>query len=79
LGRILAYHVIPGELTSSQLRTGGVDTLAGGIAIRVTPERIIVNDGSVVQPNIQAANGVVHGINTVLMPRQLRQQVLNLR
>lgn len=75
LGRILAYHVVPGEVTSSEFRTGGVQTLGGGIAVRVTPERIIVNDGSVVQPNIQASNGVVHGINTVLMPREIRNQL----
>jgi uncharacterized surface protein with fasciclin (FAS1) repeats len=79
LGRILAYHVIPGEITSSQMRTGGVETLGGGISVRVNSGRVIVNDGSVVQPDIQASNGVVHGISTVLMSRELRQQVTSLR
>lgn len=79
LGRILAYHVIPGRITSGQIRTGSVTTLGGGIAMRVASGRVIVNDGSVIQPDIQAANGVVHGISRVLMSRQLRQEVVNLR
>jgi uncharacterized surface protein with fasciclin (FAS1) repeats len=79
LRRVLAYHVIPQALPSNNLTTGSVATLGGGIAVRVTPERIIVNNGSVVQPDIQAQNGVVHAINRVLLPRELREQLLSLR
>jgi uncharacterized surface protein with fasciclin (FAS1) repeats len=75
LRQVLAYHVVPGEVTSSQLQTGGVDTLNGGIAVRVTPERIVVNDGSVIRADIQASNGVVHAVNRVLLPPQIRQQL----
>jgi uncharacterized surface protein with fasciclin (FAS1) repeats len=79
LQRLLAYHVIPQELTSDQFTTGAVDVLGGTVAVRVTPERIIINNGSVVQPNIQAQNGVVHGISQVLMPRELRDQITSLQ
>ena len=79
LTRLLAYHVVPGRVTSAQLRTGGLRTLGGGVAVRVTPQRIVINDGSVVQPDLQARNGVVHGVSRVLMPRDLRQQINNLR
>lgn len=79
LRRVLAYHVIPQALPSSNITTGSVSTLGGGIAVRVTPERIIVNNGSVVQPDIQAQNGVVHAINQVLLPRELREQLLSLQ
>lgn len=75
LRQVLAYHVVPGEVTSGQLQTGGVDTLNGGIAVRVTPERIVVNDGSVIRADIQASNGVVHAVNRVLLPPQIRQQL----
>lgn len=79
LREVLAYHVVPGAVSSKDLRTGLIDTLGGGIAVRVTPDRIIVNDGSVVQPDIQAANGVIHVVNRVLMPEQLRQRLVSLR
>lgn len=79
LRQVLAYHVVSGEVTSRELTTGGVRTLGGGIAVRVTPDRIVVNDGSVIQPDIQAANGVVHVVNRVLLPRELRQRLTNLQ
>lgn len=75
LRQVLAYHVVPGEVTSGQLQTGGVSTLGGGLAVRVTPERIVVNNGSVIRADIQASNGVVHAVNRVLLPPQIRQQL----
>ncbi|MCG6135552.1 MAG: fasciclin domain-containing protein [Nostoc sp. LLA-1] len=77
LQQVLAYHVVPGSVTSAQLSTGPVSTLGGGVSIRVDPDRVIVNDGSVVQPDIQASNGVVHGVNRVLLPRELRQALIS--
>lgn len=79
LRQVLSYHVIPQEVTANQFSTGTARVLGGGIAVRVTPERIIVNDGSVVQSDIQAENGVVHAINRVLMPRELREQLTSLQ
>lgn len=79
LRQVLSYHIVPNELASSQLSTGSVDTLGGGIAVRVTPDRIIVNDGSVIRSDIQTANGVVHAVNRVLMPSGLRQQIVSLQ
>lgn len=79
LRQVLSYHVVPTELASNQLSTGGVDTLGGGIAVRVTPDRIVVNDGSVIRPDIQTQNGIVHVVNRVLMPDELRQQITSLQ
>ncbi|WP_206603142.1 fasciclin domain-containing protein [Leptolyngbya ohadii] len=79
LRQVLAYHVVPGEVTSSQLRTGVVDTLGGGVAVRVADGRVILNDASVVQPDIQAANGVIHVVNRVLLPAELRRQLISLQ
>lgn len=78
LAKVLAYHVAPEALTSSELKTGGLKTLGGGVAIRVTSDRVIVNNGSVVQADIKAGNGVVHAVNRVLLPRQLRQKLASL-
>jgi uncharacterized surface protein with fasciclin (FAS1) repeats len=78
LRQVLAYHVIPAEVTSNDISTGRVETLGGGIAVQVAEDRIIINDGSVIQADIQAANGVIHVINRVLMPSELRQQIADL-
>lgn len=79
LRRVLAYHVIPQAVPSSELTTGAVRTLGGGVAVRVTPERILVNDGSVIQPDIRAQNGVVHAVSRVLLPQSLRQELQSLQ
>jgi uncharacterized surface protein with fasciclin (FAS1) repeats len=79
LTRILAYHVAPGEYPSNKLKTGGVKTLGGGLAIEVTPQRVIVNDGSVVQADIRASNAVIHAVNRVFLSRELRQEIAALR
>ncbi|NJL84007.1 MAG: fasciclin domain-containing protein [Chloroflexaceae bacterium] len=76
LRRILMYHVVPGEVMANELRTGTVDALYGGLAVRVTGDnRVIVNNASVTQPNIQASNGVIHEVNRVLMPASIRRQL----
>lgn len=75
LRQVLTYHVVEGTVTSNQLQTGTVDTLYGGVAVRVTPERVIVNNASVTNANIAASNGVIHAVNRVLLPQQLRQTI----
>lgn len=79
LQQVLQYHVVAGEeLLASEISDGGLDTLNGGLAVRVTDDgRVIVNDGSVVEPNIQASNGVIHGINRVLLSAPLRDEVMD--
>jgi len=75
LAQVLKYHVVSGSVTSDQLRTGGVNTLNGGVAIRVNGSDVIVNNGSVVTADIQASNGVIHAVNRVLIPEALQQQL----
>ena len=68
---VLTYHVVPDEVMSSDLSTGGLETLNGGLAIDVSPERVVVNNASVIQTDIPASNGVIHAINRVLIPEGL--------
>lgn len=77
LKQVLTYHVVPGEITASELSTGTVDTLGGGVAVLTNPDRVIVNNASVVNANIQAENGVIHAINRVLLPSELRERLVS--
>lgn len=73
LVKILTYHVIPGNVTSGDLRSGEVKTVEGGaVNVQADPSKgVSVNDASVVQPDIKASNGVIHAIDKVMLPPDL--------
>jgi uncharacterized surface protein with fasciclin (FAS1) repeats len=77
LQQLLTYHVVSGRLTANKLKTGKLKALGGGLAVLVKGDRVIVNDASVTQANVQASNGVIHAVDRVLMPRQLRQTIVS--
>ena len=81
LARILRYHVVLGELTASELSSGELKTLANTpVNIQVVDpasRQIMVNDARVIQPNIQAGNGVIHAVNEVLLPPDVNLNRLN--
>ncbi|MBD2503243.1 fasciclin domain-containing protein [Anabaena azotica] len=77
LRRILQYHVVPGQLTSSQLTSGQLttaDNVPLNVKVDTANNQISINEARVVQPNIQASNGVIHAINEVLIPPNLTSQ-----
>ena len=75
LAQVLSYHVVPGEITSGEITPGGISALSGGLAIGVSDNGVVVNNASVVTPDLQASNGVIHVINRVLIPETLQQQL----
>jgi uncharacterized surface protein with fasciclin (FAS1) repeats len=70
LQRVLTYHVVPGKvmsgdvvkLTSAKAASG--DTLS----IRTSGGSVMVNSSHVVKTDIAASNGVIHVVDTVLLP-----------
>ena len=72
LQRVLSYHVLPTKVTSEEISGGSVDSLAGGLATAVTDRGVVINNASVINPDIQASNGIIHGINRVLLPADLQ-------
>ncbi|MEP1060111.1 MULTISPECIES: fasciclin domain-containing protein [Cyanophyceae] len=79
LRQVLAYHVVPGTVPSSALKTGLVKTLGGGLAVRVDGDKVVVNNASVIQADIAASNGVVHAINRVLISSATKQRLTTLK
>lgn len=75
LQRVLQYHVVSGEVTSNQLTTGEVETLSGAVAVEVNGDSVIVNDGSVIEADIEASNGVIHAVNRVLLPADVQEDL----
>ncbi|NEP10735.1 MAG: fasciclin domain-containing protein [Symploca sp. SIO2C1] len=72
LADTLKNHVVPGNVTSNQLQNGPVRTLNEDVSVRSGPNGVVVNDARVLQPDIPASNGVIHTINRVLVPENVR-------
>lgn len=72
LQQVLSYHVIPQAVTSSEISGGNVDSLNGGLAVAFTDMGVVVNNASVITPDIQASNGVIHAVNRVLLPSDIQ-------
>ncbi len=69
LVKILTYHVIPGKVTSSQLKSGEVTTVQGSpVTVKVGNDGVMVGNANVSQTNIEATNGIIHAIDKVIMP-----------
>jgi uncharacterized surface protein with fasciclin (FAS1) repeats len=70
LSEILTYHVVPGELTSSELSDGQkLKTVQGGsLTVQISGGDVTVNGATVAMPDVEASNGVVHVIDEVLTP-----------
>jgi uncharacterized surface protein with fasciclin (FAS1) repeats len=69
LQKVLSYHVVPGRVTSADIQPGEVNTVEGqAVTIASSGGSVSVNDATVSQPDITASNGVIHGIDKVLLP-----------
>jgi uncharacterized surface protein with fasciclin (FAS1) repeats len=82
LTTVLTYHVVPGRVNAAQLlqlirRGGGTATLTtvqgGKLTAALMGERIMLTDAKggmahVVAADVMASNGVIHGIDAVVMP-----------
>ncbi|NTY02588.1 fasciclin domain-containing protein [Deinococcus sp. JMULE3] len=70
LRAVLLYHVVPGRVTSAQVTKLSSATTAEGSAVSIsTSNGVRINDARVTRTDIGASNGVIHVIDTVLMPQ----------
>lgn len=72
LTQILTYHVLAGEVPSSAVETGAVETVAGeDVEIVADESGVTVGGATVVMPDVEASNGIIHVVDTVLLPPSL--------
>jgi uncharacterized surface protein with fasciclin (FAS1) repeats len=71
LVKILTYHVVSGQVLSTDLKAGEVKSVQGGPISVKTEGGVMVNDAKVVQADVKANNGVIHVINKVILPPDL--------
>jgi len=70
LAQVLTYHVVPGKVTAAQVKPGDVKTVQGqSLRVRADAGAVMVNNARVTKTDIMASNGVIHVIDTVVLPK----------
>ncbi|MCG6873713.1 MAG: fasciclin domain-containing protein [Betaproteobacteria bacterium] len=69
LTKVLTYHVVPGTVMAKDVKSGMVKTVEGqALTIDVSSTGVKVDDAKVIKTDIVATNGVIHVIDTVVVP-----------
>ena len=69
LTSILTYHVVPGKVMAADVKAGKVKTVQGSEITVTTAGGVMVDKAKVTATDIVADNGVIHVIDTVIMPK----------
>jgi uncharacterized surface protein with fasciclin (FAS1) repeats len=69
LTAVLTYHVVPGKVTSTDVSAlDSAKTVQGGTIAIHASDGVKVNGANLVKADVMASNGVIHAIDTVIMP-----------
>ncbi|MDH3579182.1 MAG: fasciclin domain-containing protein [Hyphomicrobiales bacterium] len=68
---ILTYHVVPGKIMSTDIagKKTDVKTVQGGMLSVDATSGVMVDNAKVVTADVKASNGVIHIIDTVVLPK----------
>jgi uncharacterized surface protein with fasciclin (FAS1) repeats len=68
LTAVLTYHVVPGKVMAEDVKPGSVKTVQGQSLKITTADGVKVDSARVTKTDIVASNGVIHVIDTVVLP-----------
>jgi uncharacterized surface protein with fasciclin (FAS1) repeats len=69
LTAVLTYHVVPGKVMAKDVKAGMVKTVQGGSLTVATAGGVTVDGAKVSATDIVADNGVIHVIDSVVLPK----------
>jgi len=69
LTAVLTYHVVPGKVMAKDVKAGKVKTVQGSELTLSTMGGVMVDGAKVTAADIVADNGVIHVIDTVVLPK----------
>ena len=69
LTAVLTYHVVPGKVMAADVKAGKVKTVQGSEITVSTTGGVKVDAANVIKTDIVADNGVIHVIDTVVLPK----------
>lgn len=73
LTNILLYHVLPGKVMASEVKDGLIADTALGTSVffKVDMGKAYINEAQIIITDIEASNGVIHVIDTVILPKDI--------
>ena len=70
LSAVLTYHVVPGTVMAKDVKSGKVKTVQGSeLTLAASGGGVMVDNAQVVKADIVADNGVIHVIDSVVIPK----------
>ncbi len=70
LSAVLTYHVVPGKVMAKDVKPGKVKTVEGrSFTVKSEGGKVMVDNATVTSTDVAADNGVIHVIDTVIMPK----------
>lgn len=70
LKSILTYHVVAGKVSAAEVKPGDVKTVNGqSLKVAMSGGKVKVDQAYVITKDVKADNGVIHAIDTVVMPK----------
>jgi len=69
LTAVLTYHVVPGKVMAADVKAGKVKTVQGSEILVAMMGGVMVDNAKVTSTDIVADNGVIHVIDSVIMPK----------
>ena len=80
LTNILLYHVVPGKVMAEDVVNLSSATTASGeaVTISVMDGKVMINDAQVIITDIEASNGVIHVVDTVILPPEEMKDIVDI-
>lgn len=70
LTKVLTYHVVPAKVMAADVKPGAVKTVQGSsFNVTASGGKVKVDNANVIKTDVAADNGVIHVIDTVIMPK----------
>jgi uncharacterized surface protein with fasciclin (FAS1) repeats len=66
---VLTYHVVAGKVMAADVKAGEVATVQGSKATLATEGGVTIDGAKVITADVAADNGVIHVIDTVILPK----------
>jgi uncharacterized surface protein with fasciclin (FAS1) repeats len=70
LRSILTYHVLPGAVKAAEVKSGMAKTANGAsLSLKAEGGKVMVDSAQVIAADVMASNGVIHAIDSVVLPK----------
>ncbi|MDO6568266.1 fasciclin domain-containing protein [Alteromonas sp. 1_MG-2023] len=75
LTQVLTYHVVSGEVMAEDVMSLTSATTVEGSDVKVVTAmgKVMINDATVIKADVKTTNGVIHVIDTVLLPAEVKE------